>query len=126
MHAQGGVAEALDALLPTHPQYVGLKAALAATPETDIARRELIRANMERWRWMPRDLGTRHVIVNVPAFTAAIVEDGRVLARHRAVVGARRTPTPQLSARVTAVTINPWWNVPQSIIREMGGRFGRL
>jgi len=122
--SQGGVAQLLDSLLPTHPQYVGLKAALAATPESDLARRELIRANMERWRWMPRDLGARHVIVNVPAFTAAIVEDGHVLARHRAVVGARRTPTPQLSARVTSVTLNPWWNVPQSIIREMGGRFG--
>ena len=48
--SQGGVAQLLDALLPTHPQYVGLKAALAATPESDLARRELIRANMERWR----------------------------------------------------------------------------
>ena len=122
--ARGGVAPLLDALLPTHPQYAGLRDALAATPAEDDARRGLIRANMERWRWMPRDLGQRHVIVNVPAFTAAIVEDGRVLARHRAVVGARRTPTPQLTARVTGVTFNPWWTVPQSIIREMGGRFG--
>jgi len=122
--SQGGVRPLLDGLLPTHAQYVGLKAALAATPAEDQARRELIRANMERWRWMPRDLGSRHIIVNVPAFTAALVEDGRVLARQRTVVGARRTPTPQLSARVTGVTINPWWNVPQSIIRENGGRFG--
>ena len=122
--SQGGLAPLLDGLLPTHPQYVGLKAALATTPAEDEARRGLIRANMERWRWMPRNLGDRHIIVNVPAFTAALVENGRVLARHRTVVGARRTPTPQLSARVTAVTINPWWNVPQSIIREMGGRFG--
>ena len=121
----GGIAPLLDALLPTHPQYVGLKAALANTPETETARRELIRSNMERWRWLPRSLGERHVIVNVPAFTAAIVDDGRVTLRHRVVVGARRTPTPQLAARVTAVTMNPSWYVPQSIIREMGGRFGR-
>ena len=121
---QGGIGPLLDSLLPTHPQYVGLKAALAATAPEDQARRELIRANMERWRWMPRDLGERHVIVNVPAFTAALVEDGRVLARHRAVVGARRTPTPQLTTRAVGVTFNPWWNVPQSIIREQGGRFG--
>jgi len=119
--ARGGVAPVLDALLPTHPQYVGLREALAN--ETDAARRNTIRANMERWRWMPRDLGRRHVIVNVPAFTAALVEDGRVVARHRAIVGARRTPTPQLAAHVTAVTFNPWWTVPQSIIREMGGAF---
>ena len=120
---RGGVEPLLDSLLPTHPQYVGLRTALAATAPEDVARRELIRANMERWRWMPRDLGARHVIVNVPAFTAALVDDGRVTARHRVVVGARRTPTPQLTTRAVAVTFNPWWNVPQSIIREMGGRF---
>ena len=122
--SQGGVARVLDGLLPTHAQYAGLKTALAATSPEDAARRELIRANMERWRWMPRDLGARHIIVNVPAFTAALVENGRVVARQRTVVGARRTPTPQLTATVTGVTLNPWWNVPQSIIREMGGRFG--
>jgi murein L,D-transpeptidase YcbB/YkuD len=114
---RGGVAEALNGLLPTHPQYAGLKRALANTAPDDTARRDLIRTNMERWRWMPRSLGARHVLVNVPAFTAALIDDGRVTARHRAVVGAVRTPTPQLSAAITAVTINPWWNVPQSIVR---------
>jgi len=121
---QGGAARLLESLLPTHAQYRGLRDALAATAPADTARRELIRANMERWRWMPRELGARHVIVNVPAFTAAIVDDGRVTVRHRAVVGARRTPTPQLLSRVTAVTMNPWWNVPQSIVRELGGFAG--
>jgi murein L,D-transpeptidase YcbB/YkuD len=120
----GGVGAALDSLLPVHPQYAGLKRALANTAESDTARRDLIRANMERWRWMPRTLGARHVLVNVPAFTAALIDDGRVTARHRTVVGAIRTPTPQLNATITAVTINPWWTVPQSIIRENGGRFG--
>lgn len=116
----GGVFEILNALLPTHAQYLGLRRALAATPPEDTARRDLIRANMERWRWMPRDLGPRHVIVNVPAFTAALVEDGRVVSRHRVIVGATRTPTPQLAATITGVTFNPWWNVPQSIIPELG------
>jgi len=120
----GGVGAALDALLPIHPQYGGLKRALANTPESETARRDLIRTNMERWRWMPRSLGARHVLVNVPAFTAALVDDGRVTARHRAVVGARRTPTPQLNATITGVTLNPWWHVPQSIIASQGGRFG--
>jgi murein L,D-transpeptidase YcbB/YkuD len=115
--SRGGVADALNGLLPTHPQYAGLKRALANTDPDDTARRDLIRTNMERWRWLPRDLGARHVLVNVPAFTAALIDDGRVTARHRTVVGAVRTPTPQLSATITAVTINPWWNVPQSIVR---------
>jgi len=120
----GAVGATLDSLLPTHPQYAGLKRALAATAPEDTTRRDLIRANLERWRWMPRSLGARHVLVNVPAFTAAIVDNGQVVARHRAVVGARRTPTPQLAATVTGVTMNPWWHVPQSIIAENGGRFG--
>jgi murein L,D-transpeptidase YcbB/YkuD len=122
--ASGDIAGALNGLLPTHAQYWSLRRALEITPEGDSAQRDLIRANMERWRWMPRSLGARHVIVNVPAFTAAIVDGGRVTARHRAVVGAVRTPTPQLSATIRAVTFNPYWHVPQSIIREMGGRFG--
>jgi murein L,D-transpeptidase YcbB/YkuD len=120
----GGVAEALETLHPTHPQYRGLRRALAQTAASDSARRDLIRTNMDRWRWMPRNLGARHILVNVPAFTAAVVQDGGVVARHRTVVGAIRTPTPQLSAMATGVTFNPWWNVPQSIVREMGGRFG--
>lgn len=122
--SRGDVADTLNALLPTHPQYLGLRQALANTAPDDIARRDIIRANMERWRWMPRDLGRRHVIVNVPAFTVALVEDGRVVTRHRGVVGARRTPTPQLSARISAVTVNPWWNVPQSIASEMRSTAG--
>ncbi|HEX9933209.1 MAG TPA: L,D-transpeptidase family protein [Allosphingosinicella sp.] len=122
--SSGNVAEALNGLLPVHPQYRGLRRALEITPAGETATRALIRTNMERWRWMPRTLGQRHVIVNVPAFTAAIVDEGRVIARHRTVVGAVRTPTPQLNATIRAVTFNPWWHVPQSIIREMGGRFG--
>ncbi|HEY0325633.1 MAG TPA: L,D-transpeptidase family protein, partial [Allosphingosinicella sp.] len=84
-------------------------------------RRDLIRTNLERWRWMPRNLGERHIIVNVPAFTAAFIENGEVIARHRTVVGATSTPTPQLSATAVAVTFNPWWTVPQSIVRTMRG-----
>ena len=120
----GAVGATLDSLLPIHPQYAGLRRALANTDPADTARRDLIRTNMERWRWMPRTLGPRHVLVNVPAFTAAIVDNGQVTTRHRAVVGAVRTPTPQLAAQVTAVTLNPWWNVPQSIIQHEGGSFG--
>ena len=118
---RGNVTEVLNGLLPTHPQYILLRRALANTAAGDTAKRDLIRTNMERWRWLPRNLGERHVIVNVPAFTAAIVDNGNVIARHRAVVGAVATPTPQLSATIVAVTLNPWWTVPQSIVRNMRG-----
>ncbi|MGF1550064.1 MAG: L,D-transpeptidase family protein [Sphingomonadaceae bacterium] len=114
------IAGSLNALLPTHPQYGHLKNALAATDPADAERRELLLANMERWRWLPRDLGEKYVIVNVPAFTATLVEDNKVVTRKRAVVGKPGTPTPQLSTLATGVVLNPWWELPQSIIKEVG------
>ena len=51
------LAEALDALLPIHPQYGALRTALQVTPKTDTAKINRIRLNMDRWRWLPRELG---------------------------------------------------------------------
>ena len=55
-------------LLPTHPQYAALKHALELTPKTEVDKVNRIRLNMDRWRWLPRDLGERYIIVNVPAY----------------------------------------------------------
>jgi murein L,D-transpeptidase YcbB/YkuD len=118
----GGVRATLDSLLPTHPQYAELKGVLATTK--DKAVRDKVRTNLDRWRWLPRHLGDRYVIVNVPAYTAALVEDGQVVVRHRAVVGAPKTATPQLSATATGVIFNPWWEVPASITNEVRGKKG--
>lgn len=116
------VRAALESLLPTHLQYAELKGALASS--TDKATADKARVNLERWRWLPRELGPRYVIVNVPAYTVALVENGHVVARHRAVVGAIKTPTPQLSALATGVIFNPWWEVPASIAPEVRGKKG--
>ena len=122
--AQHNVVETLQALLPTHPQYGALKTALSITPKTDLAKYQRIRLNMDRWRWLPRDLGDRYIIVNVPAYTAALVEDGVTTSRHHAVAGKISTPTPQLSAVATGVILNPWWEVPKSIQKEVSGKAG--
>jgi L,D-transpeptidase YcbB len=121
---QRRVGEALRNLLPTHPQYAALKKALAVTPAGETAKINRIRLNMDRWRWLPRDLGERYIIVNVPAYTAALVEQGVTTSRHRAVAGATKTPTPQLMATATGVIFNPWWEVPKSIEPEVRGRKG--
>ena len=122
--AQHRVGEALQGLLPTHPQYAALRKALEVTPRTDTANVNRIRLNMDRWRWLPRDLGERYIIVNVPAFTAALVENGVTVSRHVAVAGATKTPTPQLMATATGVILNPWWEVPKSIEPEVRGKAG--
>lgn len=116
------VRDTLGALLPTHPQYTELKGVLAVTDDGVV--RDKVRANLDRWRWLPRDLGPRYVIVNVPAYTVALVEDGQVVARHKAVVGAPKTETPSLGATATGVILNPWWEVPKSITPEVQGKKG--
>lgn len=119
------IRQTLVRLAPQHGQYLALKAALAATPARDKAGIERLRANLERWRWMPRNLGARYLLVNVPAFTVSLVQDGRVIERRRVIVGKRSTPTPQFAATVTGVIFNPWWDVPDSIVRESVGQLLR-
>jgi murein L,D-transpeptidase YcbB/YkuD len=117
------IAGALNGLLPTHPQYAALKAALAATPD-DQAERDRIRLNMDRWRWLPRDLGEKYIIVNVPGFHATLVENGVNRWKQKAIAGKLSTPTPELSAMATGVILNPWWEVPKSIEKEAAGKKG--
>jgi murein L,D-transpeptidase YcbB/YkuD len=116
------VPDTLRSLLPTHPQYAALKALLATTEDKALA--DKIRLNLDRWRWLPRDLGQKYVIVNVPAYTVALVEGGQTLNRRRAVAGALKTPTPQLNAVITGAIFNPWWEVPTSISHEVAGKKG--
>ena len=118
------IADALNGLLPTHPQYGALKNALSIAPKGEANKINKIRLNMDRWRWLPRDLGQKYIIVNVPAFYATLVENGVTRWKQRAVAGAIKTPTPQLSAMATGVILNPWWEVPKSIEPEVRGKAG--
>lgn len=119
------VRQTLEGLAPRHPEYGRLKSALAATSPRDLETRLRLRANLERWRWMPRELGDRYLLVNVPAFTVTLFEDGRPAWTRRVIVGKPGTPTPQFSAIVTGVIFNPWWDVPDSIVRESVGKLVR-
>ena len=76
-------------------------------------------ANMERWRWLPRDLGNAHVIVNIPDFTLAVFNGGAQVWQTRIVAGKPgEAATPLLSETMKYLTVNPTWNVPPSIIRN--------
>ncbi|MGQ0443702.1 MAG: L,D-transpeptidase family protein [Beijerinckiaceae bacterium] len=77
-----------------------------------------ILANMERWRWMPRDMGETHIEVNIPDYEAVVIDKGTVIERNRVVVGKEETPTPVFSQTMKFLIVNPAWNVPQSIIRK--------
>ncbi|HEY7653492.1 MAG TPA: L,D-transpeptidase family protein [Methylomirabilota bacterium] len=77
-----------------------------------------IALNLERWRWLPRDLGRHYVSVNAADATLQVVADGRAVLTSRVVVGDLRHPTPAVQARLDAVILNPPWNVPVSIAVE--------
>jgi murein L,D-transpeptidase YcbB/YkuD len=74
-----------------------------------------IMLNMERWRWMPENLGTYHFLVNLAGFELQEVQSGQVVDRMNVVVGAVATQTPEFSDELEYVEINPTWTVPYSI-----------
>jgi murein L,D-transpeptidase YcbB/YkuD len=113
--ASHDIAGTLAALDPTHPDYAALKAALASA--TDAKRRKLIRANMDRWRWLGRDLGGQYLITNVPEFQLRLTVNDHIIRTYKTIVGKPgRTATPQLAETVEGVIFNPTWSVPQSIV----------
>jgi murein L,D-transpeptidase YcbB/YkuD len=75
-------------------------------------------ANMERWRWLPDDLGARHVAVNIPGFWLTAVEDGRTALEMPVIVGTAVRRTPILASTITSTTFNPTWTVPLRNARE--------
>lgn len=113
----GDIVGVIERIKPTHPDYARLRDALAATPEKDIETRQLIRANMDRWRWLARDLGDQYLITNVPEYQLRLTVKDKIISSYRTIVGKPgRTATPQLAEIVEGVVFNPTWTVPQSIV----------
>lgn len=73
--------------------------------------------NLERWRWLPEQLGDTHVLVNVPTFQLTAVQDRSTALEMRVITGTRRTPTPIFHSAIQTVVLSPYWNVPPSILR---------
>ncbi|MDX5438807.1 MAG: L,D-transpeptidase family protein [Pontibacter sp.] len=77
--------------------------------------------NMERWRWLPKDLtpnGDSYVLVNIPAFRVYVMENGREIMQMKTVVGKTMHSTPVFSHRIQYLMFAPYWNVPNSIVED--------
>ncbi|MEA2989647.1 MAG: L,D-transpeptidase YcbB, partial [Alphaproteobacteria bacterium] len=79
---------------------------------------DAIIVNMERWRWLPRELGAVNVMVNIPDYQLRVYKDGAVHWQTRIVVGQPSKQTPLLHAQMKYITVNPTWNVPPSIVQN--------
>jgi len=124
------VEDSLRRLAPASPQYQGLKnelqqyRAMASKGDTDDRgvrisdRIRQIAVNMDRWRWLPTDLGSRYLIVNIPAFRLDAIEDGRSALDMKVVVGKKDNPTPVLADEMKSVVFSPYWNIPPDIVEK--------
>lgn len=74
-----------------------------------------VELNIERWRRMPDDLGSRHLFVNIPSYRLVAREGGKPTLELKVVVGKPGTETPIFSSAMTTVVFSPYWNIPDSI-----------
>lgn len=93
--------------------------ATLAELNVDAERRvQQIRLNLDQWRWLPRELGERYILVNVAGFEMEYVEDDSVALAMNVVVGQEGWETPIFADTMESIVFNPYWNVPQSIKQE--------
>lgn len=77
-----------------------------------------IELNLERWRWIPHDLGSRYILVNIADYSLVVVEDQMTVLDMRVVVGRTYRRTPVFSEKMKYLVLNPYWNVPFKIAVE--------
>ena len=96
---------------------VGAKtiAALNMTAEECVRRIEI---NLERWRWLPKEMGRRYILVNMADFNASVIENGTPVMTFRVIVGMEYRRTPVFSDKISYLVLNPHWYVPKKIAVE--------
>lgn len=77
-----------------------------------------VELNLERWRWLPADLGRRHVLVNIAGYDYRLIEDGVERLYGRTIVGRSYRSTPVFSDRIEYLVLNPTWTVPRKLAVE--------
>jgi murein L,D-transpeptidase YcbB/YkuD len=78
----------------------------------------MIRINMERWRWMPRDLGERYLMVNMTGFELYLIDNGSEVLVMPIIIGKAYRSTPSFSGRLRVMEYNPYWTVPEKMTIE--------
>ena len=113
-----GVEQALKKFQRRHGLAADGAVGVATRAELNVRverRVEQVELNLERWRWLPKDLGRRHIIVNIAAFELEVVAEEAVVLSMRVVVGRPFDRTPVLSDTMRYIVLNPYWHVPRNI-----------
>jgi len=122
----------LQSLHPKHEQFARLRLALLkargkdtdgmpddadAKPASDKEIKRII-INMERWRWLPEDLGSVYVWNNSPEFMLYVVKDSKTIYADKTLVGTSKYATPVFDADMTSIIFNPDWIAPETVLVE--------
>lgn len=114
-------AAGLTGAVAMNPFYRDLRERLQRTPggspEAERTRSSLL-SNMDRLRTLPAELGDRYIVVNAASAVLQAYSDGRPDLTMKVVVGRPETPTPQMSGVVRYAVINPYWNIPEDLVRD--------
>ena len=117
----------LRSLHPKHEQFERLRQALlkaraahkaGGKKSGKLRKIQRLIVNMERWRWMPKDLGSFYVWNNSPEFKTKVIKDGKTIYTEKTIVGQLVYATPIFSANMTSIVFHPQWVVPVTIVKE--------
>lgn len=136
---EGNIQASLEELSPSHLGYKALKKLLIAyrkiqseegskeinasdetvKPNSGVEEQiTMIRLNMERWRWIPEEKDSTYILVNIPDFSLSVIKDDKTVLKMKAIVGKDKRHTPILNGNIKYIVVNPYWNVPITILRE--------
>ena len=77
-----------------------------------------IEINMERWRWLPDDFGSRYIMTIIPDLWLYVVDDQKTVLSMKTVIGTPKQPSPVFSDEMTYLELNPTWGLPNSIVAK--------
>lgn len=123
---KSGVYEGLENIKPKHELYLAYKEKfskyvpiiLKDTTTTVGYLQKKIWVNLERSKWLQPDLGKQYVWINLPEYQLKVVSDGRIVEKHKVIIGKTERRTPVLSSSFSGIIINPKWTVPPTILKN--------
>jgi murein L,D-transpeptidase YcbB/YkuD len=120
----GSLALSVGAVAQSPPPPTSPAQRLAAVDRAPIAEKDRLKvaASLERWQALPSPPAGRWLLVNIPAYEISLYDGLQRTGTWRAIVGKPKTPTPRFQGSVSGVILNPWWEIPKSIVAESVGR----
>lgn len=77
-----------------------------------------IRLNLERMRWLPRNLGDEFIVINIPEYKLKMYQNKEIILDMPVIVGNKKNPTPIFSDKISYIVLNPYWRIPQRIANK--------